>query len=92
MANTPAQQQAQITADIQAAATADLSILQAFAASNGASFNTVSTNLNAVANQMSDLARQQQVLNIRAELLQALADFQTLISTTTAAQTAVPIA
>lgn len=89
---TAAQDQAATTAAIQAAAAADLTRLNAFVAANGASFNTVSTNLATLGTQVSSLARAQQILAIKAELDQALADFQTLISSTTAAKSAIPVA
>jgi hypothetical protein len=92
MPNTPAQDQAAITAAIQAAAVADLALLTAFATANGGNFTTIEANLTTLAGQMSDAARQAEVTAIRAELAQSLADFQTLISTTTAAQTAIPVA
>lgn len=88
---TAAQDQAATTAAVQAAATADLVRLNAFSAANGASFTTVSGNLAALAGQLSSSARGQQVLTIKAELDQALADFNTLVSNTTAAKTAIPV-
>lgn len=87
---TAPQNQAAITAAIQAAATADLTLLQSFASTYGASFTTIENALTALAGSMSDEARGQSVLSIQASLAQALANFQTLISTTNAAQTAVP--
>ena len=88
---TAAQDQAAITAAIQGAATSDLTRLNTFAAANGPSFNTVSANLATLAGQLSSLGRAQAVLAVKAELDQALADFQTLISATTAAKTATPV-
>lgn len=88
---TASQDQAATTTAVQAAATADLTRLNAFAAANGSSFMMVSTNLATLATQTSSLARGQQILQIKAELDQALADFNTLISATTAAKTAIPI-
>lgn len=89
---TPTQNQAAITAAIQAAATADLSLLNTFASANGAGFNTLSNNLATLASQMSDLARQEQVQTIQSALQGVLGQFQTLISNTTAAETATPVA
>lgn len=88
---TAVQDQAAITAAVQAAATNDLTRLQTFSAINGPSFTTVSTNLTTLAGQVSSLARSAQILGIKAELDQALADFNTLIATTTAAKTATPV-
>lgn len=88
---TAAQDQAATTAAVQAAATADLTRLNAFVVANGASFTAVSNNLATLAGQLSSSARGQQVLTIKAELDQALADFNTLVSTTTAAKTAIPV-
>lgn len=92
MTNTPTQNQAAITAAVQAAATADLSLLNTFASANAAAFNSLSNNLAALAGQMSDLARQEQVQSLQAALQGVLGEFQTLISNTTAAQTATPVA
>lgn len=83
--------QAAITSAIQAAAAADLSLLQAFATANGGSFVTIENNMTTLASQMSSLARAGAVLEIRARLALALNDFQTLISSTVTAQTAVPV-
>lgn len=92
MANSPIQNQAAITAAVQAAAIADLVLLETFLATNGPSFATLSANFSTLAGQMSSLARQQQVTAIMNQLNNALADFNTLISTTTNAITAVPVA
>lgn len=89
---TPAQNQAAITAAIQAAAVADLALLNAFLGANGASFTTIKANLDTLATNMSSTARAAQVRAIGAELVQVQADFLTLVSTTTAAETAVPLA
>lgn len=89
---TAAQDQAATALAIQTAAAADLTRLNTFAGANGASFNTVSANLATLAGQVSSTARSAAILAIKAELDQALADFQTLVSSTTAAKTATPIA
>lgn len=89
---TPAQNQAAITAAIQAAATADLSLLNTFATANGPSFTTLMSNLVTLAGEMSDNLRAQQVTGIHDQLNQVLGSFNTLVSTTTAAQTATPLA
>jgi hypothetical protein len=92
VANTPAQNQAAITTAIQAAAAADLALLQTFGVANSPGFNTLETNLTNLATQMSSLSRQQQVQGINAALMHVLGQFNTLISTTTDAKTSVPVA
>lgn len=92
MANTPIQNQAAITAAIQAAATADLILLTTFSATNGVNFTTIENNLATLASNMSSIARQQAVQAISSQLSQALINFQTIMSQTTTAETAVAIA
>ena len=92
MANTPAQNQAAITAAIQAAATADLALLNTFQTTYGPNFITIENALQTVVNNMSSLARQQQVYLIQQSLVAAQATFTQLVSDTTKAQTATAVA
>lgn len=89
---TPAQNQAAITAAIQAAAVADAVLLNAFVVTNGSSFSTLIANFQALQGTMSSTLRAAQVAAISAQLSLVLANFATLQSTTFAAETTVPIA
>lgn len=87
-----AQLQAAATSAIQAEATADLALIQGFLTTNGPSFVTLKANFATLAGALSSTARIAQANLIAAELAQCQADFLTLQSTTTAAQTTVPVA
>lgn len=89
---TPAQNQAAITAAIQAAAVADAVLLNSFVVTNGNSFSTLIANFQALQGTMSSTLRAAQVAAISAQLSLVLANFATLQSTTFAAETTVPIA
>lgn len=89
---TPAQNLAATTAAIQAAAIADLPLLNGYASANGSAFVAIETSLGTLAGNMSSNARTAEVLAIQTMLAGALAAFNTLVSTTTAAQTVVPVA
>lgn len=89
---TPVQNQAAITAAIQAAAVADLVLLNAFVSANGAAFNTLLANINTLANNCSSLDRAAKTLQLRTSLMQVLNDFNTLVSNTTTSQTSIPVA
>lgn len=90
--STPAQLAAATVAAEEAEAVADLAVLQALSAAQGPNFNALVTALNAGKAQLASAARQTALANIIAELQGSLGDFQTLISTATAAETNPPAA
>jgi hypothetical protein len=79
----------QLVADYQAAATADLATLQTVESAEGAPFNALMAALNTAQGALVDIGRQQAFQQtVIAPVQQALGNFQTLVSQTTAATTA----
>lgn len=89
---TAAQNIAATTTAIQAAATADLPLLQAYGTANGPAFTNIETTLATLGTTLSSTARQAQIVVISSFLAQALALYNQLVSDTTAAKTATPTA
>jgi hypothetical protein len=87
---TQASEEAAVVADLEAEAVSDGALILAFITANQASAGALQANTAALASQIADTLRAQQVQALADQMAQTIAALSALSASTTAAETAPP--